>query len=166
MKKEFSESEYPLKDLTEKIIAAAFKVHNTLGSGFVEKVYENALAEELRRQGHTVEQQRSFTINYNGKSVGKCNPDLDVDESVIVEVKAVKNFEKSFEAKLLHYLKATKYQVGLIINFADKVYIKRKVNTSASSAPSSASSASSSESSSAPSAKSSAPSAPSSSLSL
>ncbi|MDP1675794.1 MAG: GxxExxY protein [Bacteroidota bacterium] len=112
-------------------MAAAFKVHNTLGSGFVEKVYENALAEELRQQEHTVVQQKRISVDYNGKSVGEFNTDLDVDNLVIVEVKAVKNFDHSFEDKLLHYLKATKFKVGLIINFADKVYIKRKVNSSA-----------------------------------
>lgn len=137
MKKEYSESDYPLKELTEKIIGAAFKVHNTLGSGFVEKVYENAIAEDLRNDGHTVEQQKRINVIYNGKSVGEFIIDLVIDSSAIVEVKAVQNFEKSFESKLLHYLKATNFQVGLIINFSDKVYVKRKINTSAKSAKSS-----------------------------
>lgn len=142
IKKEYPEQNYPLKDLTEKIIAAAFKVHNTLGSGFMEKVYENALAEELRLQGYNVDQQKELSVNYNGKSVGDFRVDLIVNGLVIVEIKAVKVFEKSFEDKLLNYLKTTKYMVRLIINFAEKVYIKRKVNSDAkSSASTSAASA-------------------------
>jgi GxxExxY protein len=94
-------------------------------------VYENALAEELRQHGHHVEQQKRISVDYSGKSMGKFDIDIAADNSVLVETKAVKVFEKSFEDKLLHYLKATNYQVGLIINFADKVYVKRKVNSSA-----------------------------------
>ncbi|MBI2429767.1 MAG: GxxExxY protein [Ignavibacteriales bacterium] len=129
MKREFPDTEYPLKELTERIIAAAYKVHNTFGSGFVEKVYENALVEELQQQGHKIEQQKKVSVEYNRKSVGDFVADPVVDGSVLLELKAVKNFEKSFDDKLLHYLKATSLQVGLLINFGKSVEIRRKVNT-------------------------------------
>lgn len=129
MKKEYSIENYPLKELTEKIIAAAFKVHNTLGSGFVEKVYENALALELRQQGHSVEQQKKITVEYNANSVGYFAADCIVDDLVLLEIKSVKNIEQSFEHKLLHYLKATNLEVGLLINFGTSVSIHRKVNS-------------------------------------
>ena len=129
MKKEFPEENYPLKDLTEKIIAAAFKVHNTLGSGFVEKVYENALVEELRIQGYNVEQQKRIHITYNENPVGDFIVDVVVDHSVILELKAVKHLEESFNSKLLHYLKATEFQVGLLLNFGTSVSIRRKIHS-------------------------------------
>jgi len=127
MKKIFTEENYPLKDLTEKIIAAAFKVHNTLGSGFVEKVYENALVEELRIQGYDIEQQKRIHIKYNENPVGDFIVDIVVDHSVILEIKAVKHLEESFNSKLLHYLKATEFQVGLLLNFGTSVSIRRKI---------------------------------------
>lgn len=130
MKKEFPKTEYPQKDLTEKIIAAAFKLHNTLGPGFVEKVYENALVEELQQQGHNCEQQKRISVEYNAKSVGDFAADCIVDKSVLLEIKAVKTLEKNFDDKLLHYLKAANLEVGLLINFGTSVVIHRKVNTS------------------------------------
>jgi GxxExxY protein len=129
MKRDYSEKDYPLKDLTEKIIAAAFKVHNTLGAGFIEKVYENALAEELRSQGHAVDQQKKISVEYNSKSVGDFAADCMVDGLVLLEIKAVKNLEKSFDDKLLHYLRSTNLEVGLLINFGKSVVVHRKINT-------------------------------------
>lgn len=120
---------YPLKELTEKIIGAAYDVHNELGSGFVEKVYENALTAELRRQEYVVEQQKALTVSYKGESVGEFITDLIVEKKVIVEIKAVKSLTDDFDAKLIHYLKATGIEVGLLINFGESVQVHRKIYT-------------------------------------
>ena len=128
--KAYTEGEYPKQHVTEKIIKAAFVVHNRLGSGFVEKVYENALAKELRSMGLAVEQQKRLTVIYGGDSVGDFVIDLLVDGSIVVEMKAVRVLEKSYEEKLLHYLKASNLHVGLLLNFGNaSVQIKRKVNS-------------------------------------
>jgi len=122
-------AKYPLKELTEKIIGAAYEVHNTLGSGFVEKVYENALVEELREYGLTVEQQKPVSVFYKEKSVGEFIADLIVNNSVLVEIKSVKALTNEFASKLIHYLKATGIEVGLLINFAESVQVRRKIYT-------------------------------------
>jgi GxxExxY protein len=127
---QMSEQEkYPLKDLTEKIIGAAYEVHNTLGSGFVEKVYENALTEELREHGSIVEQQKPVSVLYKGKSAGEFIADMIVEKKVLVEVKSVKILTKDFDSKLIHYLKATGIEVGLLINFGESVQVHRKIYT-------------------------------------
>jgi GxxExxY protein len=108
--KVYPESNYPKKEITEKIIKAAFAVHNKLGSGFVEKVYENALVKELNAAGLKVEQQKQMKIVYGGEPVGNFFVDLLVEGSVIIELKAVKMMDKSFEDKLLHYLKVSNYR--------------------------------------------------------
>jgi len=126
--KTYAEANYPKKEMTEKIIKAAFAVHNKLGSGFVEKVYENALANELKKTGFKVEQQKQMNVNYGGEPVGEFIVDLLIDNSVIVELKAVRALERSFEDKLLHYLKVSDLPVGLLLNFGgSSVQIKRKV---------------------------------------
>lgn len=127
--KAYSEKEYPKQDITEKIIKAAFIVHNSLGPGFVEKVYENALAKELHAMGVVVEQQKSLKVLYGGESVGIFSADLLVDQSVIVEVKAVRVLQESYGEKLIHYLKSSNLPVGLLLNFGTpSVQIRRKVN--------------------------------------
>lgn len=123
------QEKYPLKELTEKIIGAAYEVHNTLGSGFVEKVYENALSEELREHGLSVEQQKPVSVIYKGKSVGEFIADMIVEQKVLVEVKSVKMLTKDFDSKLIHYLKATGIEVGLLINFGESVQVHRKIYT-------------------------------------
>ncbi len=129
--KTYTEGEYPKKHVTEKIIKAAFEVHNRLGSGFVEKVYENAMAKELQSMGLDVEQQKPLNVIYGGDPVGDFFVDLLVEKSVVVELKAVRTMEKSYEDKLLHYLKASNLPVGLLLNFGNSsVQIKRKVNSS------------------------------------
>ena len=126
--KEYGEKEYPKQEITEKIIKAAFTVHNRLGSGFVEKVYENALVKELQSMGLAVEQQKPLNVIYGGDPVGDFIVDLLVEESVVVELKAVRIMEKSYEDKLLHYLKASNLPVGLLLNFGNSsVQIRRKV---------------------------------------
>jgi GxxExxY protein len=105
-------------ELTEKILGAAFKVQNTLGAGFLEKVYENALSIELRKCGLSVESQKSFPVQYDGNVVGNYQVDLLVSSKVVVECKAVSNLDSVHEAQLMNYLKASGLRVGLLINFA------------------------------------------------
>ncbi|MFZ1977676.1 MAG: GxxExxY protein [Bacteroidota bacterium] len=120
--------EYPLKEITEKIIGAAFKVHNNLGEGFHEKVYENALIEELKTAGLKAEQQKQLVVLYGGKPVGDFIADILVESSVLCELKAVKILEKSHEQQLLQYLRSSGLHVGLLINFGSSVQIRRKIN--------------------------------------
>ena len=114
-------------DLTEKIIGAFYKVYNTLGYGFSEKVYENALAHELRKLSLKVEPQARIVVYYDGEIVGEYQADLVVNGVVIVELKAVRQLADEHEAQLLNYLKATPIEVGLLLNFGPKAEIKRKV---------------------------------------
>jgi GxxExxY protein len=104
-------------ELTDKILGAAFKVLNTLGAGFLEKVYENALSIELRRNGLNVEHQRVFPVTYAGTKVGEYQADLVVAGKVIVECKAVSNLDPVHEAQLINYLKASGVHIGLLMNF-------------------------------------------------
>ena len=114
--------------LTETILGAAFAVSNGLGSGFLEKVYENVLTVELRRRRMPFEQQRSFQIHYDGIVVGQYVADLVVDGRVIVEVKAAKQLDSVHDAQLLNYLRATGLRVGLLLNFGrPKLQYKRLV---------------------------------------
>ncbi len=118
--------DYQHKELTEKIIRAFYDVYNGLGYGFLEKVYENALAIELHHNGHKVEQQKQILVRYRGQVVGDYYADLVVDDFVIVELKAVSAILKQHEAQLLNYLKATPHEVGLLFNFGPMPGIKRK----------------------------------------
>lgn len=114
--------------VTEKIIGCSYSVGNALGHGFLEKVYENALALELEKSGIRFIQQHKIQVLYDGKVVGDYIADLFVEDCVIVEVKANKGLEESQIAQCLNYLKATGNEVGLLINFGrPKVEIKRVV---------------------------------------
>jgi GxxExxY protein len=103
--------------LTERIIGCAFQVLNTLGAGFLEKVYENALAHELRKFGLAIVQQQGITVMYDGVVVGQYNVDLLVDETVIVELKAIKTLDTAHTAQCINYLKATGLHLCLLLNF-------------------------------------------------
>ncbi len=115
------------KDLTELIIKAFYAVYNTLGYGFLEKVYENAHAIELRKLGLKVEQQARIAVYYAGQVVGEYFADLLVNDTIIVELKASRALAPEHEAQLLNYLKATSYEVGLLLNFGPEPQIKRKI---------------------------------------
>jgi len=112
--------------LTEKIIGCAFKVHNALGPGFLEKVYENGLRIELERLGFTVKQQEPINVNYEGQVVGEYYADLWVDECVVIEVKAALTIVKQYEVQLVNYSAATGIDCGLLLNFGPSVQVKRK----------------------------------------
>jgi len=116
------------QELTAKIIGCAFKVYNTLGFGFLESVYENSLAIELKKAGFKVEQQKPIKVYYEGELVGSFKADLVVDEIIILELKSVRQILKEFEVQLVNYLTATIKPVGLILNFGpERVDVKRKV---------------------------------------
>ena len=115
------------KELTDKIIGAAYAVHNVLGYGFLEKVYHKAFVIELEKNGFTVESEKAFSVHYDGQKVGDYFADIVIGDEVIVEVKAVENLDKAFEAQLLNYLKAAGMKVGLVVNFGRSVKFKRMV---------------------------------------
>jgi GxxExxY protein len=113
-------------DLTQKIIGCAYTVHNTLGPGFLEKVYENALRIELEKLGLRVKQQEPINVTYDGHVVGEYYADLWVDERVVIELKAVQTLVKQHEVQLVNYLAATGIDCGLLLNFGASVQVKRK----------------------------------------
>jgi len=115
------------KKLTEKIIKIFYKVYNKLGYGFLEKVYENAMMIEFRREDVPVISQSSIKVFYENEIVGEYFSDILVDEKVIVEIKAARTLALEHEAQLLNYLKATNFEVGILLNFGPKPEIKRKV---------------------------------------
>jgi len=118
--------EHGLDAVCEAIIGAAYRVSNTLGAGFLEKVYENALTHELRRSGFHVVQQYSVKVMYDGVTVGDYITDLLVAGNVIVELKCVRHLEDIHLAQCLNYLRATGLRRGLILNFYHpKVAVKR-----------------------------------------
>ncbi|MCL4523874.1 MAG: GxxExxY protein [Acidobacteria bacterium] len=118
-----------LVGITQKTIGCAFEVANKLGCGFLEKVYENALAHEIRKQGLAVQQQFPVAVSYDGVVVGDYVADLLVAGCVLVELKAVKDFDEIHAAQCMNYLKATGLKVCLLINFGKpRVDIKRLVN--------------------------------------
>ena len=122
-------TEDEINKITELIIGACFTVSNTLGAGFLEKVYENSLMIELRKSGIKAEQQKSVDVFYDQSLVGEYYADLIVEDEIIVELKAVKNFDNIHQAQLMNYLKACNKRYGLLINFGNpKVEIKRMVN--------------------------------------
>jgi GxxExxY protein len=114
--------------ITEAVIGAAYKIGNTLGSGFLEKIYENALAIEIRKSGLQVVQQHPIHVKYEGAIVGEFFADLLVQDEVLIELKAVKALDEIHLAQCLNYLKATGLRVCLLINFGNpKVEIKRVI---------------------------------------
>jgi GxxExxY protein len=106
-----------MDDLTARIIGAAYKVSSTLGNGFLEKVYENALALELQAAGLRARKQQTVKVRYRGEVVGNYLTDLLVEDSVVVEIKAVNGLEASHRAQCIHYLRATGLRVCLLLNF-------------------------------------------------
>ena len=117
--------ELPYKELTGKIIGAAIEVHRQLGPGFIESIYENALVIELRRKGLKVSQQIGIAVKYTGIEVGQHRLDLLVENSIVVELKAVKDIEDIHFAVVKSYLKALGKNHGLILNFA-KIKLEAK----------------------------------------
>ena len=113
-------------ELTQKIIGCAYTLHNKLGAGFLEKVYENALRIELEKAGFRVKQQEPISVTYDSQVVGEYYADLWVEERVVVELKAALSLVKEHEVQLVNYLTATKVDLGLLLNFGPSVQVKRK----------------------------------------
>ena len=119
-----------IDQVTEKIIGCAFTVGNRLGCGFLEKIYENALVIELRKQGLRVAQQQIMEVRYDDAVVGTYVADVVVESTVLLEIKAVKFFDEIHTAQCLNYLKATHLPLCLLINFGrPRVDIKRVILT-------------------------------------
>jgi hypothetical protein len=120
---------YIHSDLTEKIIRCVYDVYMELGPGFLEKVYENALMIRLREVGLTAVQQIPLAVLFHGICVGEYSADILVEDTVIVELKALSELAKVHEIQLVNYLKATSKQVGLLVNFGEKIKIVRRVQS-------------------------------------
>jgi GxxExxY protein len=117
------------RHLTDQIIKAFYKVYNRLGYGFLEKVYENALALELQAEGLSVKQQPPVKVYYGQQAVGEYYADLVVEDRVILELKSAEALHQSHEAQLLNYLKATQIEIGLLLNFGPRPEFRRKLFT-------------------------------------
>jgi len=112
--------------LSEKVIGCAFSVSNSLGAGFLESVYENALVHELRKNGIVAEKQKRINVKYDNVIVGEFVADILVDNELIVELKAVKAFDNTHIAQCINYLKATGLEACLLLNFGtSKIGIRR-----------------------------------------
>ncbi|MGD9929418.1 MAG: GxxExxY protein [Mangrovibacterium sp.] len=117
----------PHEELTDLILKSFYKVYNRLGYGFLEKVYENALLLELRTQGVECESQRPITVYYDEVPVGEYFADIIVEDMIILELKAAENICENHEYQLLNYLKATKIELGFLLNFGKHPGFKRKI---------------------------------------
>jgi len=125
---EKSSAPFLFKELTQAIIGAAMEVHRVLGPGFLEAVYDGALARELAEHAVPHRRQVGLSVMYKGTLVGMYRADFVVDDKVIVENKAARQLTELDEAQLLNYLKATGYRVGLLLNFgARSLEIKRRI---------------------------------------
>ena len=115
------------KDLSDKIIKCYYKVYNTLGYGFLEKVYENAMLIELKKSGLNAQSQQKINVFYDEELVGDYFADIVVNDQVIVELKTADSLSEQHANKLINYLKATNIEIGLLLNFGEKPEIKRKI---------------------------------------
>ncbi len=117
------------EDLSYKIRGACFNVHNILGGGHKEGIYQKALAIEFEKSGIKFEREKSLTISYENENIGVYRPDFIVNGEIVLELKAIDFMPKDCEVQLLHYLKSTKLPLGFLINFGPKkVDIRRRVN--------------------------------------
>ena len=122
-------ADYLFKEETDEIIAAFYEVYNSLGYGFLERVYQNALYQELMRRGFKCEAQHKIKVYFKGHEVGEYFADLLVNGHIILELKAVDSICNEHELQLINYLKATEIEVGLLLNFGEKPQVRRKLFT-------------------------------------
>jgi GxxExxY protein len=115
------------EELTNKIIKAFYTVYNTLGYGFLEKVYENAMMIELRKMNLNCSNQLPIKVFYDEQKVGDYYADIIVEDLIILELKAMEGIAEEHEYQLLNYLKATEIEIGLLLNFGEKPEFKRKI---------------------------------------
>ncbi len=121
------EEQNKMDPITFTIIKCFFTVYNTLGYGFLEKVYEKALCIELENYGFKVEKQKPIQVWYKNRSVGNYFADIVVNDQVIVELKTADSLSEQHANQLINYLKATNIEIGLLLNFGEKPEIKRKI---------------------------------------
>jgi GxxExxY protein len=112
-------------ELSEEIIDLFFEVYNELGYGFLEKVYKNALYFELKDAGHQCEAEKSIDVFYKHRNVGQYYADIVVDDKIILELKVAERIVQAHEYQLINYLRATRYEVGYVLNFGKKPEFKR-----------------------------------------
>jgi GxxExxY protein len=124
-----SEVEYLHEDVTKRIIDCFYEVYGLLGYGFLEKVYEHAMMVELQLNGLCVRTQRRIRVHYKGKIAGDYIADLVVEERVVLELKATEVLVHPDECQLINYLKASDFEVGLLLNFGKRREIRRKIFT-------------------------------------
>ena len=117
------------EELSKQIIGAYYKVYNTLGYGFLEKVYERAMCIELRKCGLEFRSQEAIQAYYKDENVGDYFADIIIADSIIIELKAAEKLKDEHEFQLINYLKATDIEVGLLFNFGKKPEFKRKIFT-------------------------------------
>jgi len=118
--------DFKYKELTEKIIKIFYKIYNKLDYGFLEKVYENAMMVEFKKEGIPAVPQSPIKVFYDGEVIGEYYADILIDNKIILEIKASRNLVDENEAQLLNYLKATNVEVGLLFNFGIKPEVRRK----------------------------------------
>ncbi len=123
------EEQNRLNPITFLIIKCFYNVYNTLGYGFLEKVYEKALCIELQNKGLNVERQKPIQVWYNNQIVGDYFADIIVNEKVIIELKTADSISEQHENQLINYLKSTNLEIGLLLNFGKKPEIRRKIFT-------------------------------------
>jgi GxxExxY protein len=111
--------------LTEKLIGIFYDVYNELGFGFLESVYEESLVIALRQSGLSFERQILLPVSFRGQNVGHFRADMLVESSVLLELKSTRTLEPSHEAQLLHYLKSTEIEIGLLMNFGSRPQFRR-----------------------------------------
>ena len=111
--------------MTEKVIGVYYEVYNELGHGFLESVYEQAMLIALSEAGLHVARQLPITVYFRGQVVGEFRADIMVNNLVIVEIKAARTIESAYEAQIMHYLRATDVEIGLLMNFGPKPEFKR-----------------------------------------
>ena len=129
MTTDFLPVDYLYKKETDGIIAAFYEVYNTLGYGFLERVYQNALYLELLHRGFECKAQYPIKVKFKGREVGEYYADILVNDCVILELKSVGTLLREHELQLINYLKATDIEVGLLLNFGERPQIRRKVFT-------------------------------------
>jgi GxxExxY protein len=117
------------QETTSVILKCFYQVYNTLGFGFLEKVYENALFLELKNHGLNCQKQLPITVYYHGNPVGDYYADIVVENKIIIELKATESLAEEHEHQLINYLKATNIEIGLLLNFGREPQIKRKILT-------------------------------------
>ncbi len=116
------------KDLSFQIMEAIFEVHNILGPGYTENIYEEALARELENRQISYQRQKLIEVLYKNSKIGEYKLDMIVDSKIILELKAVSQLNDLFQAQILSYLKATKIKLGILVNFGkDRIEYKRIV---------------------------------------